>query len=191
MRCLKCDYCLYHLRTNRCPECGRAFDPLLPETYRQDGRNWHRFIPPKWMRTAFLLLVLLVTLPILTPSDSEADARYAFRTSPLGLLQTTRSQLELFRDQQGRRATLTELQNRHSAMYTKQTGPNGEQLGPYLQQPPVNLWNGSNRVITFDQAKPQDGWVYNEKTGELRAICDERTAKKRNYDTEYDIFIVD
>ena len=191
MFCKKCCYDLSHCETYECPECGRAFDPLLSETYRQDGRNWYRFIPPKWMRVTFLLAVLLVTLPILAPRDTEADARYSHRTSPLGILQTTRSQLELFRNQHGRRATLIEIQDRQSAMYTRQPGPNGEQLGPYLQQPPVNILNRSNRVVSFDQATLQDGWVYNERTGEFRAICDKWTAKKRNFDTENDMFIVE
>ncbi len=33
MRCLDCGYILYGLPENRCPECGRAFDPDNPESY--------------------------------------------------------------------------------------------------------------------------------------------------------------
>ena len=32
--CLMCDYLLLGLETNRCPECGREFDPHDPATYR-------------------------------------------------------------------------------------------------------------------------------------------------------------
>ncbi len=32
-RCLGCGYILDHLPEPRCPECGRGFDPLDPETY--------------------------------------------------------------------------------------------------------------------------------------------------------------
>lgn len=31
-RCLGCDYLLHGLPENRCPECGRPFDPARPET---------------------------------------------------------------------------------------------------------------------------------------------------------------
>ncbi len=30
--CLDCDYPLQHLQTNRCPECGREFDPADPKS---------------------------------------------------------------------------------------------------------------------------------------------------------------
>ena len=33
MYCLACDYDLTHLDTDRCPECGRAFNPLNPDTF--------------------------------------------------------------------------------------------------------------------------------------------------------------
>lgn len=34
MHCLDCDYALNHLTSNRCPECGRLFDPNDPTTFR-------------------------------------------------------------------------------------------------------------------------------------------------------------
>jgi hypothetical protein len=34
MRCLSCHYDLKNLPENRCPECGRAFDPNDPTTFR-------------------------------------------------------------------------------------------------------------------------------------------------------------
>ena len=33
MRCLDCHYSLKNLTEHRCPECGRAFDPLDARTY--------------------------------------------------------------------------------------------------------------------------------------------------------------
>ena len=33
MRCKACHYSLLNLTEPRCPECGRAFDPLKPYTY--------------------------------------------------------------------------------------------------------------------------------------------------------------
>ncbi len=43
MYCLKCDYTLNYLTTIACPECGRAFDPADPTTYRSGERTrWYR-----------------------------------------------------------------------------------------------------------------------------------------------------
>ncbi len=33
MRCLSCKYDLKHLTVNRCPECGREFDPADARTF--------------------------------------------------------------------------------------------------------------------------------------------------------------
>ncbi len=33
MRCLSCKYDLRNLTENRCPECGRVFDPNDPRTF--------------------------------------------------------------------------------------------------------------------------------------------------------------
>ncbi|HWB19477.1 MAG TPA: hypothetical protein VG711_04185 [Phycisphaerales bacterium] len=33
MQCLECEYSLISLETNRCPECGRGFDPQKPWTF--------------------------------------------------------------------------------------------------------------------------------------------------------------
>ena len=37
-RCLDCNYALIGLSENRCPECGRAFDPNDPRTWRASRR---------------------------------------------------------------------------------------------------------------------------------------------------------
>ena len=42
MHCLDCDYSLHNLSENRCPECGRAFDPDDPTTYRPLDENQRR-----------------------------------------------------------------------------------------------------------------------------------------------------
>jgi hypothetical protein len=38
MRCLGCQYDLSNLPEHRCPECGRPFDPTLPETFKADTK---------------------------------------------------------------------------------------------------------------------------------------------------------
>lgn len=57
MRCLSCRYDLRELAEDRCPECGRLFDPEDPETF---------YTPPN--RTSairLLLLILCCHLPII------------------------------------------------------------------------------------------------------------------------------
>lgn len=44
MFCRVCGYALVGLSENRCPECGRAFDPADPRTFRYPRR------PPAWVR---------------------------------------------------------------------------------------------------------------------------------------------
>ncbi len=51
-RCLGCDYPLLSLPENRCPECGRGFDPDDPRTVRtpQSPGKFAQFLlkPPGW-----------------------------------------------------------------------------------------------------------------------------------------------
>ncbi len=51
-RCLGCDYPLLSLPENRCPECGRSFDPADPRTMRTSGSPGKvvQFLltPPGW-----------------------------------------------------------------------------------------------------------------------------------------------
>lgn len=65
--CPNCDYLLRGLRSTSCPECGRPFDPDVPETYRLGPRRrplwwWGRrpVRPPVWhvMWGGAVLLVL-------------------------------------------------------------------------------------------------------------------------------------
>jgi hypothetical protein len=65
-RCLMCDYSLRGLPENRCPECGRAFDPDDPRTMnmgREPGklaRLWLR--PPGRLLNGLILANALLTL---------------------------------------------------------------------------------------------------------------------------------
>ena len=57
MYCKKCWYVLDGLDENRCPECGRAFDPANGRTYRRiTRRRWWLIVS---RRTAVVFLVLL------------------------------------------------------------------------------------------------------------------------------------
>lgn len=44
MICLSCGYSLRDLPGNRCPECGRAFDPGNWRTFRPEGRRPNRMV---------------------------------------------------------------------------------------------------------------------------------------------------
>lgn len=57
--CLDCCYCLDHLESNECPECGRGFDPGDPKTY---SNSPHRLTLPRWefFVAAFLLATFVI-----------------------------------------------------------------------------------------------------------------------------------
>jgi ribosomal protein L37E len=59
MYCRKCGYQLHGLSENRCPECGRTFDPANRRTYLQhpkgSSRRW-------WLRVAGVTLLVLLAL---------------------------------------------------------------------------------------------------------------------------------
>lgn len=71
--CLTCRYPLTDLKENRCPECGRAFDPNNPSTFGPRGPVWRRlasFAPPRWLTILHAAIVLaLFTLMSLGPPD--------------------------------------------------------------------------------------------------------------------------
>lgn len=54
MRCKACNYSLWKLTEHRCPECGRAFDPANPKTFRGKPKE-----PVHWGCYVMFLLVML------------------------------------------------------------------------------------------------------------------------------------
>lgn len=65
--CPGCSYRLDGLLENRCPECGRPFDPTDPGTFRIDQRSnrwgWNMLLGPSPV-SAVLFLVLFLILSI-------------------------------------------------------------------------------------------------------------------------------
>jgi len=60
--CRGCNYNLHGLTASRCPECGRAFDPANPKTYRSHPpRDWLRYAKRAAYAVAMLLLLLAGT----------------------------------------------------------------------------------------------------------------------------------
>lgn len=74
MRCLSCRYDLSHLTEQRCPECGRAFDPSDPATFESEAtkqtiRSW----------AAGLVIVAIVSNAMSFASGmSEGGAGWAY-----------------------------------------------------------------------------------------------------------------
>jgi hypothetical protein len=59
MFCLNCAYCLHGLSEQRCPECGRQFDPEKPATFsiRPIGRlAAYLLTPPGWVLHVYVIL---------------------------------------------------------------------------------------------------------------------------------------
>lgn len=72
MHCLTCHYDLAHLAENRCPECGRAFDPADPNTFLHNRSAQRGRWTPLGIGLAFIVgpvimmfLIALFFLPLL------------------------------------------------------------------------------------------------------------------------------
>ncbi len=59
MYCRKCGYQLVGLSENRCPECGRVFDPGDGRTFLQRPKAWHARRRRRWVIGILLCLLLL------------------------------------------------------------------------------------------------------------------------------------
>ena len=67
MHCIDCDYALKKLESNRCPECGRPFDPQNPSTYRpvsSEHRKAYLVSEIKTTGCIFSMLLLVLIPPL-------------------------------------------------------------------------------------------------------------------------------
>ncbi len=62
MRCLSCKYDLRNLTENRCPECGRIFDPDDPRTFRDTSRKHRRWWIVELVIFSAVFYLIIVTL---------------------------------------------------------------------------------------------------------------------------------
>ena len=62
MHCIHCDYLLKNLTVNRCPECGRVFDPTNPETYRPFDSELRSKRIKSEIKTAIFIAVIISPL---------------------------------------------------------------------------------------------------------------------------------
>ncbi|WP_428388125.1 type II secretion system protein [Mucisphaera sp.] len=124
------------------------------------------------------ILIVVVILGILAavviPQFSDA-AETAKASSMVSQLQTVRSQLELYMIQHN--GSYPDLGSNWNQM-TQTTDINGaaagSDFGPYLQKSPINPFENSSTVNqgdgTLGTAAQGVGWVYNDDTGQIKAV---------------------
>jgi general secretion pathway protein G len=131
-----------------------------------------------------VILILGILAAIIIPKFS--DATDVSRLSNLQTqLHSLRGQIELARLQhQGTYPTLTSWSQltattEPTSAYT--AGDGTEDVGPYLQQPPVNPFESSSTVAAAPAAGV--GWTYNASTGAIKAVMSATKAAALNVDT--------
>ena len=127
-----------------------------------------------------IILGILAAIVIPQFTNASTDAR---RNSTSSLLQTIRSQVELFKLQHRDRFPLVDLDDITTAWdwdklttKTDEDGVAGGALGPYMQQIPVNPLN-SNTAVDSVAADPAvgaaaaagSGYVFSQATGKVFA----------------------
>jgi len=117
-------------------------------------------------------ILAAIVIPQFTSASESARA-----SSLVSQLQTIRSQLELAQIQH--QGTYPDLSASWSDLTTKTeqdsaytAGDNSaNDVGPYLQQAPVNPFENSSSVVATDGAAAAGvGWVYSSSTGTLKAV---------------------
>ncbi|MEZ6190284.1 MAG: prepilin-type N-terminal cleavage/methylation domain-containing protein [Phycisphaerales bacterium] len=144
------------------------------------------------------ILIVVVILGILAAIviPQFTNASESARSSSLtAQLQTLRSQLELYQVQHLGSYPAANCDNADgdgdwtaltAATELDGTAGNGDSndLGPYLQQPPINAFENSS---TFGAAGAGVGWVYTPATGQIRAVMTAAKAADLNMDTTNDV----
>jgi hypothetical protein len=73
--CLGCNYDLRGLPEPRCPECGRAFDPNDPKTFREEPRERHR----AWIVVAIYMLPLVLSSWVWMTTHPQSAIAWSMR----------------------------------------------------------------------------------------------------------------
>jgi general secretion pathway protein G len=122
-----------------------------------------------------IILGILAAIVIPQFTSASSDARQSSLTSQL---QTLRSQVELYKLQHGDAYPTSDGTAAGTWDWTKLTGTTtyaGNNVGPYLQQIPVNPQNQSNAVgsVATDPAvgtaSAGNGFVFSQATGKIYA----------------------
>ncbi len=159
----------------------------------------------KHMAKGFTLVEILIVVVILgilaaivIPQFTSASES-AKSSSLSAQLQTIRSQLELYQVQHNGNYPAAGLDNADgdgdwTALIapteldgTAGDGLNNNDLGPYLQQAPINSFEGSSTVDVVANAAAGVGWVYTAATGEIKAVMEATKATSLDMDTTNDV----
>ncbi len=143
-------------------------------------------------------ILAAIVIPQFTSASESARA-----SSLITQLQSIRSQLELAQIQHtGSYPDLSTDWNQMTnatdpvAGYTIPTTPDGDEVGPYLQQPPNNPFQASTVVTTFTAGTnltPADGtagWAYDQTSGAFYAVMDATKAGEVGLDTRRDTDVI-
>lgn len=126
-----------------------------------------------------VVVILGILAAIVIPQFTSASES-ARGSSVVTLLQTIRSQLELAQIQHGGTYPNLVLSSPAWTEMVTETEPvpaytagdaSGNEVGPYLQQPPVNPFEASSSVVAAGGAVAGVGWVYDNATGAITAVC--------------------
>lgn len=168
MYCKKCRYDLSHCVSSACPECGRGFAPENARSYAKRERR-RRFHPVRF--SVLLLMMLGMFCWVIIWPQFRTYGQHAPYSNATSQLHTIRSQMDLYANQHGDQfPTLTQLQHGWSVLIVETHGDDGAVCGPYLAKTPVNPLTGSSTVTAPGQATADDGWEYDETTGQLRYV---------------------
>ena len=128
-----------------------------------------------------VVVILGILAAIVIPQFTEASTE-ARESSLMSDLQTLRSQIELYKvqhnDEPPALATFEEQMTETSDIDGNTSGDKEADadapFGPYLQAIPTNPFTDGNSVVDWgaSDADSEDGWEYNEDTGEIRAAED-------------------
>ena len=129
-----------------------------------------------------VVIILGILAAIVIPQFTNASEE-ARRNSLTSQLQTLRSQVELFKLQHRDRYPCTDINDPESGwdwnkltQKTDEDGVAGGNLGPYMQQKPINPLNSSDVVATETAGDPSvgdtyagAGFVFSSETGKMFA----------------------
>jgi hypothetical protein len=106
------------------------------------------------------------------PGRPVADVRKDRVRSIAPVLQTLRGQLELYKIQHADQFPTWNQMAGWRAMLngTDANGDPGKKYGPYIPWPPVNPVTGKSAIAPAGSADGQTGWVYDGKSGQIRAV---------------------
>lgn len=133
------------------------------------------------------LIIVLLILGVLAAIVVPKISNYVDDAKSVGTyaqLKNIRSAFELYRTQHNNNyPSLADLQANWSVLLTNtnvdgSVDPKGV-FGPYIQQPPKNPWTNSSSVVNAASTGDiNDGWRYDEITGEIRPVgFDEGTGR--------------